>query len=112
MQIIKRRMGEIANSGVRRGLALRHQIPGKTKEWHVLDGKNVALCPSVRTERFPSFDKGSRTKLPPSVDFHLQWKSLSRVSSQAVRGLSVSGRCAFGASPPLTRELVSSAGVF
>jgi len=48
MQIIKRRMGEIANSGVKDGgLHSDIKIPGKTKEWHVLDGKNRRTLPPL-----------------------------------------------------------------
>ena len=82
------------------------EIPGRTKEWHVTDGKPPHFAPSVpKPERFPSLDKSSRTKLPPSVDFPC--------SMERSVGLSVSGAVAPSApAQRIMRELVSSAGVF
>jgi len=80
-----------------------------------LTAKTVALCPSVpKPERFPSFDKGSRTKLPPSVDFPFAVENrFPECHPKRSVGLSVSGAVAPSAPAlRLTRELVSSAGVF
>jgi len=68
-----------------------------------LTAKTVALCPSVpKPERFPSFDKGSRTKLPPSVDFPFAVENrFPECHPQAVRGAErFRGGCASRASPP------------
>ena len=115
MQIIKRDVGRGANSGVKDGrLAVRHHTTRKHRDGLWVPAETVAFAPSVTNLKVSFIRQASPTKLPPSVGSLCSATPLSRVSlPERSVGLSVSGAVAPSAPAlRLTRELVSSAGVF